>query len=87
MSDLPLCHWCLRDPVNGISVFAGFFQLRGAIDEGLKLMASERPVPPGLYTRPWLLVEPWFQTQEQEFQFWAEWWAIQDAPIDIPPED
>ncbi len=75
--EFPPCLWCLRDPVGGTCVFAGFFRLRGAIDEGLRLMASERPVPPGLYTRPWLLVEPWFQTQREEFEFWALYWCRQ----------
>ncbi len=74
----PSCYWCLRDPVNGISVEAGFFRLRGAVDAGLALLNSQRPLTQ--LTKPWLwlVIEPWFQTQEDEFRFWAEWWAWQE---------
>ncbi len=81
MRSEPSCYWCLRDPVNGICVFAGFFKLRGAVDEGLKLMASERPLRLAGYHTPWLwlIVEPWFGSQEDEFRFWAEWWHWQES--------
>jgi hypothetical protein len=76
MSDFPRCYWCIKCGVTGKLVFAGYFQLRGAVDAALDLVRGEnrsRVKPTG----PWIVIEPWFESREDEFRFWAEWWANQ----------
>jgi hypothetical protein len=72
MTDFPHCHWQIIDDRRGTCVFAGYFRMGDAVRDGLSMIETGGWV--GSIT-----IEPWFETREREFQFWAEWWAMQDC--------
>ena len=70
MKEFPRCYWQITDDRRGSCVFAGYFRMGDAVAEGLRMIDSGGWV--GSIT-----IEPWFQSHEDEFRFWAEWWANQ----------
>ncbi len=63
------CYWQITDDNRkGACVYAGYFKLCDAVREALSLLESS---PKGAS----VTVEPWFQSREDEFRFWASYWS------------
>lgn len=78
--DLPFCHWCITDCRTGVAIDAGYFSLGDAVDEAMRVLAAMPQYRNFRDERPVMSVDPWFQTQADEFCFWAEFWAKSDVP-------
>ena len=78
--ELPHCLWCVMDCQKGIAIDAGYFALRDAVAAALEVLAAMHHYRNGHRDeRPVMTVVPWFQSQEDEFRFWAEYWVLQDG--------
>lgn len=73
MTEFPRCYWQITDDRRGACVLAGYFRMGDAVAEGLRMIDGGGWV--GSIT-----IEPWFQTSDDEFRFWAEWWHHQTTP-------